>query len=159
MILAATPSNSFNAPTPDEAAIQTTVESVANLADKGNFESLEKLYADEVQVDYTSAFGGEVELKSPQALMTQWASSLPGFDRTRHQISNIETEVKGNQATSTADVVANHYLNEMFWQITGSYEYGLVKEDGEWTIDKMTFIAESEQGDRFGNSGKDINKE
>ena len=148
MILAATPSNSFNAPTPDEAAIQTTVESVANLADKGNFESLEKLYADEVQVDYTSAFGGEVELKSPQALMTQWASSLPGFDRTRHQISNIETEVKGNQATSTADVVANHYLNEMFWQITGSYEYGLVKEDGEWTIDKMTFIAESEQGDR-----------
>ncbi len=32
MILAATPSNSFNAPTPDEAAIQTTVESVANLS-------------------------------------------------------------------------------------------------------------------------------
>ena len=148
MILAATPSNSFNAPTPDEAAIQTTVESVANLADQGNFESLEKLYADEVQVDYTSAFEGEVELKSPQALMTQWANSLPGFDRTRHQISNIETEVKGNKATATADVVANHYLNEMFWQIAGSYEYGLVKEDGQWEIAKMTFIAESEQGDR-----------
>ncbi|PSB07529.1 hypothetical protein C7B62_19665 [Pleurocapsa sp. CCALA 161] len=47
-----------------------------------------------------------------------------------------------------ADVVANHYLNEMLWQITGSYEYGLVKEDGEWAIAKMTFIAESEQGDR-----------
>lgn len=36
----------------------------------------------------------------------------------------------------------------MFWQIAGSYEYGLVKEDGQWTIDKMTFIAKSEQGDR-----------
>ncbi len=36
----------------------------------------------------------------------------------------------------------------MFWQITGSYEYGLVKEDGQWIIDKMTFIAESEQGSR-----------
>ena len=36
----------------------------------------------------------------------------------------------------------------MFWQIAGSYEYGLVKEDGQWTIDKMTFIAESEQGDK-----------
>ncbi len=80
--------------------------------------------------------------------MAQWASSLPGFDRTRHQISNIETEVKGNTATATADVVANHYLNEMFWQIAGSYEYGLVKEDGESAIAKMTFIAESEQGSR-----------
>ncbi|MGD1918391.1 MAG: nuclear transport factor 2 family protein [Pleurocapsa sp.] len=143
-----TPSNSLNVTTPDEAAIQTIVESVANLADKSNFESLEKLYAEEVEVDYTSAFGGEAELKSPQGLMTQWASSLPGFDRTRHEISNIETEVKGNQATATADVTANHYLNDMFWQISGSYEYGLVKEDGQWAIEKMTFIAESEQGDR-----------
>ena len=148
MTLAATPSNSFNVATPDEAAIETIVESVANLADRGNFESLEKLYAQEVEVDYTSAFGGEVELKSPQALMTQWASSLPGFDRTRHEISNIETEVKGNKATATADVTADHYLDNMFWQIAGSYEYGLVKEDGQWTIDKMTFIAESEQGSR-----------
>jgi ketosteroid isomerase-like protein len=148
MILAATPSSSFNLPTPDQAAIKTIVESVATLADRENFESLEKLYADEVRVDYTSAFGGEVELKSPQALMTQWASSLPGFDRTRHEISNIETEVKGNTATATADVVANHYLDKMFWQIAGSYEYGLVKEDGEWAIAKMTFIAESEQGSR-----------
>ena len=146
--LAVNPSNSFNFKIPDEAAIDTIVESVANLADRGNFESLEKLYAEEVEVDYTSAFGGEVELKSPTGLMTQWASSLPGFDRTRHEISNIETKVKGNQATATADVTANHYLNEMFWQIEGSYQYGLIKEDGQWKIDKMTFIAESETGSR-----------
>ncbi len=148
MTLAVNSSNSFNVKTEDEAAIETIVESVANLADRGNFESLEKLYAQEVQVDYTSAFGGEVELKSPQGLMTQWASTLPGFDRTRHQISNIETAVKGNKATATADVVANHYLDEMFWQIAGSYKYGLVREDGEWTIAQMTFIAESEKGSR-----------
>ncbi len=148
MIFAATPSHLVNAETADEAAIKTIVESVATLADKGNFESLEKLYAEEVEVDYTSAFGGEVELKSPQALMTQWASSLPGFDRTRHEISNIETVINGNTATATADVVADHYLDEMFWQIAGNYEYGLVKEDGQWTVNQMTFIAESEQGSR-----------
>ena len=148
MTLAVNPANSFNIATPDEAAIHTIVESVANLADRGDFESLEKLYAEEVEVDYTSAFGGEVELKSPQALMSLWASSLPGFERTRHEISNIETEIKGNKATATADVTANHYLNDLFWQIAGSYEYGFVKEDGQWTINKMTFIAESEQGSR-----------
>jgi hypothetical protein len=36
MIFAATPSNFLNPPTPDEAAINTIVESVANLADRGN---------------------------------------------------------------------------------------------------------------------------
>ncbi len=148
MMLAVNPANSFNVETPDEAEIKTIIESVANLADRNNFDSLEKLYAEEVKVDYTSAFGGEVELKSPQALMTQWASSLPGFDRTRHEISNIETVVNGNTATATADFVANHYLDTMFWQISGSYEYGLVKEDGQWTVNKMTLIAESEQGSR-----------
>lgn len=148
MTLAVNPSNSFKVSTSDESAIETIVESVANLADRGNFASLEQLYAEEVEVDYTSAFGGEVELKSPQALMTQWASSLPGFDRTRHQISDIETDIKGNKATATANVTANHYLDDLFWQIAGSYEYGLIKEDGQWTIDKMTFIAESEQGSR-----------
>src|SRR5579883_1052597 len=56
--------------TPDEAAIKTAVESVATLADSRNFESLERLYADRVRVDYTSAFGGEVEVKTPQALTT-----------------------------------------------------------------------------------------
>ena len=79
--------------------------------------------------------------------MTQWTSSLPGFERTRHEISNIEAVVTGNKATATADVTANHYLKKMFWQIAGSYEYDLVKEDGQWTSDKMTFIAESESGD------------
>ncbi|MGB3533289.1 MAG: nuclear transport factor 2 family protein [Microcoleaceae cyanobacterium] len=128
--------------------METIIESVATLADKGNFESLEKLYAPEVEVDYTSAFGGETELKSPQALMTQWASSLPGFDRTRHEISNIKTEVEGNTATATADVTADHYLNEMFWQIEGRYEYSLIKQDQQWIIDKMTFIKDMEQGSR-----------
>ncbi len=42
---------------------------------------------------------------------------LPAFDRTCHQISNIETDVKANKATATADVVANHYLDDLFWQI------------------------------------------
>ena len=148
MTVAVNPSHAFEIKTPDEAAIHTIVESVATLADQSNFESLEKLYADEVEVDYTSAFGGEVKLKSPQALMTQWASTLPGFERTRHQISNIKTVIMGDRATATADVVANHYLKEMFWQITGSYEYGFVKEDGQWKISQMTFIAKSEQGSR-----------
>ncbi len=132
----------------DVAAIETIVESVAVLADSGNFESLEKLYADEIHVDYTSLSGGAPELKSPQALMTEWAAVLPGFDRTRHNISNIEVALSGRQATATADVTADHYVGDMHWQVVGSYRYELLRSDGRWVITSMTFSLRDEQGSR-----------
>jgi fermentation-respiration switch protein FrsA (DUF1100 family) len=55
------------------------LESVATLADLREFEALEKLYAPEVRVDYTSLAGGEPEVKSAAALMTQWAGVLPAL--------------------------------------------------------------------------------
>ena len=132
----------------DRAAIKTIVESVATLADTGNFESLEKLYAEEVEVDYTSLNGGEVELKSPQVLMTQWASILPGFDRTRHQLANINIAVNSNSAQASADVIADHYVDGLFWQVTGSYLYQLRKNNDGWKITNHRFYFKDEQGTR-----------
>ncbi len=133
---------------PDEAAIITTLQSVGSLADQGNFEALEKLYAEEVMLDYTSLAGGEPELKSPQAIMTQWASVLPGFDRTHHKLSNIMIEINGSRASATTDFVADHYLGEMFWQVTGTYEYRLLKNDDLWQITHHTLNLEGETGSR-----------
>ncbi len=132
----------------DVAAIKTVVESVAVLADSGNFEALEKLYAEEMHVDYTSLSGGEPELKSPQALMTEWAGVLPGFERTRHEISNIEVNVTGLHAIATADVVADHYVAGLFWQVAGDYRYELLNSDDGWRIVSARFNLQDEQGTR-----------
>lgn len=131
----------------DEAAISTIIESVAILADRGHFEALERLYAEEIRVDYTSLASGEIELKSPQVLMNQWAATLPGFDRTRHQLSNISVVVDCDSAVATADVIADHYVDNLFWQVVGSYRYELVKQ-GQWRITAMTFTLEEESGTR-----------
>ena len=136
------------AETPDVAAIKTVVESVAVLADCGNFEALEQLYADEVLVDYTSLSGGEPELKSPQALMSEWAGVLPGFERTRHAISNIEVNVTGSRATATADVIADHYVAGLYWQVAGDYRYELVRMGERWRIVAATFNLSDELGTR-----------
>lgn len=45
----------------DKAAIAVMINSVATFADQGNFESIEALYADEIQVDYTSLWDGDVQ--------------------------------------------------------------------------------------------------
>ena len=132
----------------DEAAIKTIIESVGILADQGYFSALEKLYADEVEVDYTSLNGGEVERKSPQALMTQWAAVLPGFDLTRHDISNIAVKINGPRAEATADVIADHYVGDLFWQVKGDYRYALQQEDGIWRITSHTFHLRAESGTR-----------
>jgi len=137
-----------NTESPDVAAIKTIVESVAVLADSGNFEALEKLYADEILVDYTSLSGGEPELKSPQALMIEWAGVLPGFDRTRHDISNIAVSVTGARALATADVVADHYIAELYWQAAGDYQYELANAGDGWRITAASFNLRSEEGTR-----------
>lgn len=136
------------AQTADEAAVRTVVESVAVLADRGEFDALERLYAPEIRVDYTSLAGGEPEVKSPQALMTQWASVLPGFDRTRHEISNVEVRLNGSAAAATADVVADHWIGTLHWRVTGTYDYGLVLDGRDWKIASHTLTVTGEEGAR-----------
>ncbi|MEB3358517.1 MAG: nuclear transport factor 2 family protein [Synechococcales bacterium] len=132
----------------DQAAIATRVQSVANLADQGDFETLESLFASEIQVDYTSLFGGEVQTQTPAGLMTAWASVLPGFDQTYHALSNIQVDVNGDRAAATVNVTADHYLGEGFWQVSGQYEYQLVRQSNRWKIASMTFTLSDETGDR-----------
>ena len=135
-------------PAKDEAEIKTIVESVGTLADTGNFEALEELYAPEVELDYTSLTGGEIELKSPQAIMTQWASVLPGFDRTRHEVSNIKVSSNGQTATATADVTASHWVSDLFWQVKGHYLYRFAKDEDRWLITAHQLNLVSEEGTR-----------
>lgn len=132
------------------ALIENLIESVANLADNRNFESLESCFANEVHVDYTSAFGGEPEVKQKQALMSAWAALLPGFDVTRHQLSNISVKLLDDtHSTATADVIADHHIGGEQWQVKGTYDYAIDKVDSErWVVRGMTFNLTGEAGSR-----------
>lgn len=130
------------------AAITNIVESVAVLADNRNFTALEQLFADEVMVDYTSLQGGDPELKSPQTLMTEWAGLLPGFDLTRHNVSNVQVAISHPRAVATAEVVADHYAGDLHWQVSGNYRYELAKSGDQWHITAVTFDRTGEAGTR-----------
>jgi ketosteroid isomerase-like protein len=147
-VLAAPSATTRPAHSPDEAAIATIVESVATLADRREFDALEGLYAPEVRLDYTSLAGGAPEVVSPQALMTRWAGVLPGFDRTRHALSDVAITVRGEEASATARVIADHWLGEAHWQVRGAYAYELVREGGTWRITAHSFTVTGEEGSR-----------
>jgi hypothetical protein len=132
----------------DAAAIETIVYSVATFADRGEFDALERLYAQQVRVDYTSLAGGEPEVKSARALMQQWAAVLPGFDRTRHAISGVQVRVRGTEAKARASVVADHWLGAQHWQVTGHYEYELERQATGWKIAAHRLVLTGETGSR-----------
>jgi hypothetical protein len=142
--------------------IKLQLQSMGTLADQNAFEYLGRIFSDKVVVDYTSAFGGEPATVNRADLMKSWAGLLPGFDLTRHELSNMNVNVAGDKATATADVTANHYLvdpdtgAEGFWQISGGYKYELEKGANGWTIRSLTLVAGPEQGSRdvLGKAGE-----
>jgi ketosteroid isomerase-like protein len=132
----------------DEAAITTIVESVGTLADLGEFTALERLFAPEVRVDHSSLSGQPADIESPQGLMTEWSRILPGFDRTRHAVSDIETRIDGETATATADVSAGHWIDGAYWQVDGRYDFELAHDGEAWKITSMTLTVINETGSR-----------
>lgn len=135
--------------TRDEAKITLTAQSMGTLADNNQYTQLEQIFAPEVLVDYTSAFGGEAATIKRGDLMNNWAALLPGFDVTYHDLTNIKVVQKGNKATVTADIVASHYIGkDGYWQIAGTYTYEMVKTANDWQIASLTLHAGDEQGSR-----------
>ncbi|MEM8652474.1 MAG: nuclear transport factor 2 family protein [Pseudomonadota bacterium] len=132
----------------DEAAIASIVESVAVFADRAEFDALSRLYADEFTLDYSSLNGQDPTTKKPLQLMQEWAAVLPGFDRTRHAISDVEVDVSGKTATARANVTASHWIADLFWQVEGQYAYNFIEADDQWKITSMTFNLENETGTR-----------
>jgi ketosteroid isomerase-like protein len=138
--------------TADQAAVTTVVESVATLADLREFDALKRLYAPEVRVDYSSLTGGKPEVKSNSALISEWAGVLPGFDRTRHTIRDVVVKLDGDRAAATAQVTADHWVDGKHWQVSGHYDYALVRDGREWriTAHKLTISGEKGSRDVFG---------
>ena len=142
----------------DRLAITNVVNSVGTLADLGQYDRLQQLFTDEVTIDYTSLFPGEVQNISSEQLMTQWQSTLPGFDATQHMITNHQITVDGDEATAVAYVRATHKLGDAMWvvlkdtasHIGGYYVDELFRTDEGWKLQAIQYNALYEEGDAFG---------
>lgn len=133
---------------PDEAAVLTLVEAVVTCIDRHDFITLEGLYADTLVRDYTSLNGGKPEVTTNVALMTRWAKHLPGFDRTRHSLSNRVATVSGDTAVVEVDVVADHWIDDLLWTVRGRHIYQLGRVGGAWKVTGQTFVFQGEEGSR-----------
>lgn len=135
--------------TRDEAQVKSALNSFSAMADQGAYEYLGRLFAPVVTLDYTSLFGGEVSSAKREDLMKQWAGFLPGFDTTFHDLDIVKVNITGSKADALADITASHWLgDEGFWQVSGQYEFTLIKAGDNWQIESVKLNRLAEEGSR-----------
>lgn len=128
--------------TNDRAEIVDVTTRMAWFADRRDWDALLTVFADEVDLDYTSLTGGEPARLAAADIVAGWRAGLGGLDATQHLVSNHLVDVDGDRAVATAQFQAVHVLanphGEPTWTLGGHYRFGLVRSDGGWRIDAVT---------------------
>lgn len=121
--------------------------------DKREWEQLRSaVFAEKVQVDYTSLNGGEPAEMSADELIGAWRNHLSGLASTQHLLANHLVRVGGDTAIATADFQATHLLPNALggplWTLGGHYRFTLRRTASGWRIDGLTMTADWAEGNR-----------
>lgn len=131
----------------DEILIQRTILAMICDVDLLQLNAAERLFAPQVEVDYTSLWGGSPAVMAPADLIGSWRTLLPGFDATWHELDDIAVRIDGTKAEASCAVAARHWIDGAVWLPKGRYEFALVNT-GAWRISRMRFVLTEELGDR-----------
>lgn len=121
--------------------VEVTIR-MAWLTDRRDWDRLLEVFADQVDLDYTSLTGGEPARVAASVLVTGWRDGLAGLDATQHLVSNHLVHVDGDRAMVTAQFQAVHVMTnphgDPTWTLGGHYRLGLARHDDLWQIDAVT---------------------
>ncbi|MEM9555912.1 MAG: alpha/beta fold hydrolase [Acidobacteriota bacterium] len=132
----------------EHARIETVLDLLASLVDRGDDGAVGRILADRVRLDYTSLWGGAPSTLDRDEVLASWGGLLPGFDATRHEFGDYQLEISGDRALATGNGTASHWLDQEVWTVGGRYRWTLERRDGLWRITGLTFDARHETGPR-----------
>jgi hypothetical protein len=127
--------------------IQATVAKVSHCIDAKRWEDLRALYADEVDIDYTSLLGGAPQHQAADDLVSGWKKLL-GAVKTQHLLGPIAVTLSGGMATAECHVRASHYAKAGEWIIEGHYVFELAPRGEAWAIRRMVLETYQQHGTR-----------
>jgi hypothetical protein len=130
-----------------EAQVRQVVLALMTNVDVHELETAERLLAPEIWIDYSSLWGGEGAVSTPEEVVEGWRSVILGFDATWHELSRMEVRISGNQAAAECDVDARHWLIGAMWRVRGRYRITLERTD-RWRVSSLTLANAHDDGDR-----------
>jgi hypothetical protein len=135
----------------DAAAVRAVVASIPHNLDFKRWPEVRKVFAERVQTDYTSLFGGAPQAQTAEALVGGWEKAL-GKVATQHLLGPIDVRIDGDKATARCHVRGIHLAEGApggaQWEAIGHYVFGLVRAGDGWRIDAMTLQMLMQTGNR-----------
>jgi hypothetical protein len=128
---------------------QKIIQAIINLfdgADERDWKKVQDVMADNVLLDYTSMTGVEPGMVTPVQITDAWASFLPGFDKTDHQLSEFRVKLHGNEADVYYIGKADHFIGDEVWTISGTYQTKLEKQNDTWLITYLKLNYDKQSG-------------
>ena len=115
-------------------------------ADERDWNKTGSVMHNSVVLDYSSMNNNPAQALSPVEITGAWATFLPGFDKTHHQLSNFLVKEESNTASSTFLGKADHYIGNEVWTVEGSYEVKLEQQQDRWLITALKFNFANQSG-------------
>jgi hypothetical protein len=131
--------------------IQIQITKMLDAIDALEWKAVRGAFSDQVQIDYTSLFGGSPTTLPVDTLLADWQGLLPGFDATQHLIGPVYlARSDGQRATAHTQVRGYHYIADAaggaLWMAAGRYVFALQRSKESWTIAGITFQLAYQEG-------------
>ena len=135
------------------AAVQSVVTQILHAIDMRRWSMLPPLFTAYVITDYTTLFGGDVQQKQRDDLISGWRQSLSPLDATQHLLGPIDVHLIG-YARADADCHVRVYHvwqkatggNE--WMVAGHDLFELEMNNGAWQVSDLTLHLLYQTGNR-----------
>jgi hypothetical protein len=118
----------------DRIEIQDVICAVTLHSDLNEPDKALARYRPGASIDYSTVSGPDSSDIPVEQHRRNLATYLPGFDRRQHQTTNFEITIKGDEASSRAQVRAIHTIGSDVWLAHGTYYHRLVRTTQGWRI-------------------------
>jgi len=137
----------------DRLAVEEVLYRFADGIDRKDWARYRSVFADEIDLDYSSYRAGNVGTWKADDWVARAASLFPGLDASQHTITNPLVTVDGDSARIQAYVRADHVLvgapGGDIYTLGGYYDDGLVRgADGVWRIRRKSLVMRWQEGNR-----------
>lgn len=126
----------------DREQIVQLISNMGLLTDARDWNAVVALFADTVEVDYTSLNGGEPQQLPPEQLVEGWREHLERLQATHHLIANHVVEIDGDEAAVATNVTATHVAPNAsggpLWTVGGRYDLRVRRGPDGWRITALT---------------------
>ena len=135
----------------DRAEISDVVHKYATGLDTQDWALLRSIFLDEIEMDFAS-IGLGVGRFSADRWVEDSRILFAGFDATQHLSANHVHDIRGDEATCTSYMRAEHFVlnneGENYYTMGGYYVTRLVRTSSGWKVKGMTLNVQWNRGNR-----------